>query len=147
VRILIPGLIFFFVSALLYFLVPGVKEQPWTASRIAGLVIAVIGYAFVMIARIQLGRSFSFRLEAKGLVTGGPYSRIRNPIYIFLDVTVFGLILALRLDWLFLLRAVLAFFQARQARKEATLLQEKNISEDVSVIYTDEHATYMWGLL
>jgi protein-S-isoprenylcysteine O-methyltransferase Ste14 len=125
VRILIPGLILSFVAALLYFLVPGVKEQPWTASRIAGLVIAAIGYAFVVIARIQLGSSFSCRLEAKGLVTRGLYSRIRNPIYIFLDVTVLGLILALRLYWLFLLLTVLAFFQARQARKEATLLQEK----------------------
>jgi protein-S-isoprenylcysteine O-methyltransferase Ste14 len=125
VRILIPGLILSFVAALLYFLVPGVKEQPWTASRIAGLVIAAVGYALVVIARIQLGISFSFRPEAKGLVTGGLYSRIRNPIYIFLDATVLGLILALRLYWLFLLLPVLVFFQARQARKEAALLQEK----------------------
>ncbi len=124
-RILIPGLILSFVAALLYFLVPGVKEQPWTPSRIAGLVIAAIGYALVVIARIQLGSSFSFRPEAKGLVTGGLYSRIRNPIYIFLDATVLGLILALRLYWLFLLLPLLVFFQARQARKEAALLQEK----------------------
>ena len=124
-RILIPGLILSFVAALLYFLVPGVKEQPWAASRIAGLVIAAIGYAFVVISRTQLGSSFSFRLEAKGLVTRGLYSRIRNPIYIFLDVTVLGLILALRLYWLFLLLPVLVFFQARQARKGAALLQEK----------------------
>lgn len=124
-RIFIPGLILFLVAALLYFLVPGVKERPWTASRLAGLAIAAIGYALVVAAGIELGSSFSFRAEAKGLVTRGLYSRIRNPIYIFLDVTVIGLILALRLYWLFLLLPVLAFFQARQSRKEAALLEEK----------------------
>ena len=113
------------VVFLLFLLVPGLKDQPWTVSRVTGATLAVIGYAFAVTARIQLGRSFSFRPEAKGLATHGLYSRIRNPMYTFLDVMVFGLILALRLYWLFVLLAVLMFFQVRQAHREANILHDK----------------------
>jgi hypothetical protein len=52
-------------------------------------------------ARLQLGKSFAVTPQAKELVTLGLYSRIPNPIYVFVDVMIFGLILALHLYWLF----------------------------------------------
>jgi protein-S-isoprenylcysteine O-methyltransferase Ste14 len=124
-RTILPAMLLLVVVFLLFLLVPGLKDQPWTVSRVTGATLAVIGYAFAVTARIQLGRSFSFRPEAKGLVTHGLYSRIRNPMYTFLDVMVFGLILALRLYWLFVLVAVLMFFQVRQADREANILHDK----------------------
>ena len=124
-RNILPAIVILLVVFLLYFLVPSLKEQRWTASRIAGAILAVIGYVFVITARIQLGRSFSVRPEARELVTHGLFSRIRNPMYTFLDVMVLGLILALRLYWLFPILVVLLVFQVRQARREAKVLEDK----------------------
>ena len=124
-RNIFPPIVILLVVFLLFFLVPGLRGQPWTASRIAGGILASIGYLFVITARIQLGRSFSVRPEARELVTHGLYSRIRNPMYTFLDAMIFGLILALRLYWLFVILAVLLVFQVRQARREAKVLEEK----------------------
>lgn len=124
-RIPIPAVVIPLIVLLLYVLVPGVRERPWTAVRIAGAILAVIAYAFAAAARIQLGKSFSVRPQAKELVTHGLYSRFRNPMYVFVDLMLFGLILALHLHWLFVIFPVFVLFQARQARREAKVLQEK----------------------
>ncbi len=124
-RILIPAIVIPLIVLLLYLLVPGLKEQPWTALRIGGGILAVIAYFLVLTARMQLGKSFSVRAEAKELVTHGLYARIRNPMYVSVDLMVFGLILALHLYWLLVVFAVFVVFQARQARREAKALQEK----------------------
>ena len=124
-RVYAPAIAIALVVLLLYLFVPGVKEQPWTASRIAGAFLVILGYALVFTARIQLGTSFSVRPEAKELVTNGLYSRIRNPMYVFLDVLLFGLILVLHQYWLFVILAGLAIFQGLQARREAKLLHDK----------------------
>jgi protein-S-isoprenylcysteine O-methyltransferase Ste14 len=120
-----PAVVIAFVVLLLYLFVPGVKEQPWTASRIAGGFLVVFGYVLVITARVQLGTSFSVRPRANELVKHGLYSRIRNPMYVFVDVMLFGLILVLHLYWLFVILAGLAIFQGLQARREAKLLHEK----------------------
>ena len=124
-RVYAPAVVIASVVLLLYLFVPGVKEEPWTASRIAGAFLTVFGYVLVITARVQLGTSFSVRPEARELVTHGLYSRIRNPMYVFLDVLLFGLVLVLRIYWLFLILAGLAISQGLQARREAKLLQEK----------------------
>jgi protein-S-isoprenylcysteine O-methyltransferase Ste14 len=124
-RVYAPAVVIASFVLLLYLFVPGVKEEPWTASRIAGAFLTVFGYVLVITARVQLGTSFSVRPEAKELVTHGLYSRIRNPMYVFVDFMLFGLILVLHLYWLFVILAGLAIFQGLQARREARLLQEK----------------------
>ena len=124
-RVPLPAVVVPLVVVLLYSFVPGVNERPWTAMRIVGAMVAVIAYALVIVARIQLGNSFSLRPQAKELVTHGLYSRIRHPMYVFLDVMLFGLILALELHWLFVLLAGLMVFQAYQAQREAKVLQEE----------------------
>src|ERR1700722_9817874 len=103
----IPAIAVPVVVTLLYLFVPGVKEQPWTALRAAGVLLALGGYVLFVTARLQLGNSFSVTPQAKGLVTAGLYSRIRNPIYVFVDVMILGLILALHLYWLFTLYPLL----------------------------------------
>ena len=124
-RIPIPAIVVPLVVLLLYLFVPGLKERPWTALRIAGAVFAVVGYSMFVIARLQLGKSFAVTPQAKELVTLGLYSRIRNPIYTFVDVMIFGLILALHLYWLFTLFLVLVAMHVFRARREAKVLQER----------------------
>jgi len=124
-RIPIPAIVVPVVVLLLYLFVPGLKERPWTVSRILGAVLAVAGYSLFVTARLQLGKSFAVTPQAKELVTLGLYSRIRNPIYVFVDVMIFGSILALRLYWLFALFPLLVAMHVIRARREGKVLQEK----------------------
>ena len=124
-RVPIPAMIVPVVVLLIYLFVPGLKERPWTVLRIVGVILAVIGYSTFVTARLQLGKSFAVTPQAKELVTVGLYSRIRNPIYVFVDVMLFGLLLALHLYWLFVPFPVLVAMHAVRAHQEAKVLQEK----------------------
>ena len=78
--------------------------SPWVQHRVvfgtmdlitaAGILLASVSFALASLSRVQLGKSFAFAPQAKGLVTHGLYSRIRNPMYLFMDLTVVGLTLA-----------------------------------------------------
>jgi|SRR5579871_3732605 len=124
-RIPIPAVVVPIVILLLYLFVPGLRDQPWTALRILGAVLAIAGYSMFVTARLQLGKSFSVSPQAKELVTGGLYSRIRNPIYVFVDVMIFGSILALHLYWLFAIYPLLVAMHVFRARREGKVLQAK----------------------
>jgi protein-S-isoprenylcysteine O-methyltransferase Ste14 len=124
-RIPIPAIVVPLIVLLLYLLVPGLKERPWTVLRIVGVILAVIGYSTFVTARLQLGKSFAVTPQAKELVSHGLYSRIRNPIYVFVDVMICGLILALHLYWLLALFPILVVMHAFRAHREATVLQDK----------------------
>jgi protein-S-isoprenylcysteine O-methyltransferase Ste14 len=113
------------VVLLLYFFLPGVKEQPWTASRIGGAIVALLGYVLVTIARIQLGNSFSVRPEARELVTGGFYARMRNPTYVFLDITLLSIIFVMGAYWFLIVPAILVVIQVVQSKREAKVLEGK----------------------
>jgi protein-S-isoprenylcysteine O-methyltransferase Ste14 len=97
----------------------------WTAVQTLGLCLAVTGFVLLTVARFQLGNSFSVTPQARGLVTRGIYSRIRNPIYVFGLLFLFGYILLLgRFIWLLAL-VILIALQIWRARKEARVLEEK----------------------
>src|SRR5258708_15977826 len=68
-------------------------SKPWTPTRIAGVVIGLPSLALLVLARIELGSSFSVRPKAHTLVTHGLYSRIRNPIYLFRGFLAPGVLL------------------------------------------------------
>jgi protein-S-isoprenylcysteine O-methyltransferase Ste14 len=124
-KVPIPAIVIPLVALLLYFFVPGVREQPWTILRIAGAMLAATGYVLLIVARLQLGKSFSVSPQAKALVTHGLYSRIRNPIYVFVGVMWLGVVVALRLYWLFVPLFVLLVMQVFRVRREARVLQER----------------------
>jgi len=69
-------------------------HEPWGTQYFIGLGIAVAGFALSIVARVQLGRSFSIRARAKKLVTTGLYSKFRNPIYLFRGIAFVGLFIA-----------------------------------------------------
>lgn len=93
--------------------------------RFFGALVAICGYALFITARLQLGASFSVSPQAKGLVTHGLYSRVRNPIYLFVGVMWLGLIVALHLYWMFVPLLVLLAMQLIRAGREAKVLEER----------------------
>jgi protein-S-isoprenylcysteine O-methyltransferase Ste14 len=93
---------------------------------IAGMIVATAGYALWIVARLQLGKSFTARAEARELVTTGLYSRFRNPIYVFSTMGIFALCLGMR--WYasgIAFLALVSIFQWGRARKEAAILEAK----------------------
>ena len=124
-RIPIPALVVPIVCLLFYLFVPGLRQRPWMAMRLAGAFVAIGGYALFITARLQLGASFSVSPQAKKLVTRGLYSRVRNPIYLFVGVMWLGLIVALHLYWMFAPFLLLLVMQLIRAGREAKVLEER----------------------
>ena len=100
-------------------------DEPWTAMRIAGVIIGLPSLALLVVARIELGGAFSVRPKAQTLVTHGLYSRLRNPIYLFGALTVAALFIYIRQPLGVSLLAVIIPLQMYRARQEAKVLEAK----------------------
>ena len=99
---------------------------PWTLRHIVGLALIALGYAGWLTARLQIREFFTARAEARGLVTTGIYSKIRNPIYVFGLPLFAGVLLYLAQPWWWLLFLVpLILLQLWRARNEARVLDAK----------------------
>jgi len=98
-----------------------------------GVAIALLSLVLLIVARIQLGESFSVRAEAKNLVTSGIYCRIRNPIYVFHILMLAGICLYFSLRWWLLIFLILVPIQIFRARKEEKVLAE---------VFGDEYQRY-----
>ena len=107
----------------------GFRTPDWDGERMiltfAGAAIATISFALVILARVQLGKSFAVTPKAKDLVTHGLYARLQHPMHVFVDFTVCGIALAVRRWYVLLPLAILLFLQTRNARAERKLLLEK----------------------
>jgi protein-S-isoprenylcysteine O-methyltransferase Ste14 len=99
---------------------------PWL--RWLGFVIGLLSVALITWVELELGRQYSPQLQLRQehhLVTSGPYTRIRHPLYLAVDC--FGLSLALiSANWLFAaffaLGLVLLFY--RIPREEQMLIDQ-----------------------
>ena len=98
---------------------------PWNWAHWLGLAIATPAVVLLFMARSELGRSFSVTPQARQLVSHGIYSKIRNPIYVFSAMLIFGFLLALQKPIVFLLLAILIPVQIFRARQESKVLEEK----------------------
>jgi protein-S-isoprenylcysteine O-methyltransferase Ste14 len=85
--------------------------------------LVIVGLPLLVLARTQLGSAFSVAPEAKGLVTHGLYAKIPHPMYVFLDLTLLGVCVALRQAWLLVPWAGIVLLQAWQAGREAKVLE------------------------
>jgi protein-S-isoprenylcysteine O-methyltransferase Ste14 len=95
----------------------------WDVQRCIGTALVVAGLGGIATARYQLGKSFAIKAEAHQLVTGGVYSKIRNPIYVFGIVLLAGIVLAVHRPTLWLLVLAMAVVQTLRARREARVLE------------------------
>jgi protein-S-isoprenylcysteine O-methyltransferase Ste14 len=109
------------------------RHGPWTALRLAGVLLCVIAFGLVTLARYQLGASFSVSAQAQRLVTTGLYARLRNPIYVFAELFLAGPALALQNWWPFVAMLAVIPVQMARARKEAAVLE---------VAFGDEYRSY-----
>jgi protein-S-isoprenylcysteine O-methyltransferase Ste14 len=95
------------------------------AETLTGVVLAAISFALTVLARVQLGKSFAVTPKANDLITHGLYSRLQHPMYVFVDLTLCGIALAVHRWYVLLLLVILVPLQIRNAHIERTLLREK----------------------
>ncbi|HEX9200863.1 MAG TPA: methyltransferase [Acidobacteriaceae bacterium] len=124
------------VIAFVVWLVLHAESVEWTPVKIAGAVIAAVGVVLLIVARLQLGASFSVTAKARKLVTTGLYSKIRNPIYVFAAMFLIGLSIVIGRPWLLLLLVVMVPMQILRARRESQVLHEA---------FGEEYARYKAG--
>jgi protein-S-isoprenylcysteine O-methyltransferase Ste14 len=98
---------------------------PRTTIRYFGLALAIAGFLCWVVARIQLGKSFSIQAKATELVTHGIYSKIRNPVYVFGTVFIVGMILWFGRPMYLLALLIILPMQILRAKKEAQVLEAK----------------------
>jgi protein-S-isoprenylcysteine O-methyltransferase Ste14 len=89
------------------------------------VVIVLPSLALLVLARIELGGSFSVLPEARKLVTQGLYSRIRNPIYVFGTMLITGVFLFINKPSALLLFVVIIPLQIYRARQEQKILEAR----------------------
>jgi protein-S-isoprenylcysteine O-methyltransferase Ste14 len=88
-----------------------ITDDPWLQG--IGLAIFVLGLALAVWARVYLGRNWGMPMSEKAdpeLVTTGPYSTIRHPIYTGIILALAGTTIAVSLYWLLAVILVGAYF-------------------------------------
>ena len=99
-------------------------EVDWNTAKVIGAVLVGISFPLFVLARWQLGSSFSVKAKANRLVTTGLYSRLRNPIYLFGGLFIVGLSLFLSPWGPLVVALVIVPMQVMRARREERVLAE-----------------------
>jgi len=94
----------------------------WSAAKVIGAIVAGAALPLFLLARWQLGASFSVRARAHALVTTGLYARFRNPIYLFGGLVIVGLSLFVSVWGPLVVAALLVPLQMVRARREEQVL-------------------------
>ena len=97
-------------------------EIAWGWPRVIGAAIVGVSFPLFVLARLQLGSSFSVKAKAGHLVTTGLYSRIRNPIYLFGGLVTVGVSLFFSVWGPLLVAAVIVPLQVYRSRREEQVL-------------------------
>jgi protein-S-isoprenylcysteine O-methyltransferase Ste14 len=91
---------------------------------IIGLIIGIPSFALMITSRVHLGKAFSVMPAAKGLVTSGLYSKIRHPLYFFIDFFFLSIIILIGIKWLLFIWLVLIIMQTIQSHREEKVLAD-----------------------
>ena len=98
---------------------------PWTPVRVVGLILSLLAFSLLTVARVHLGSSFSLTPQARQLVTQGIYSRIRHPVYLFSTLGLAGLALYVQMPLLLATLAIVIPVQVMRARAEERVLEDR----------------------
>jgi protein-S-isoprenylcysteine O-methyltransferase Ste14 len=110
-------------AALMLILVLGASSAGFLPRIAMSVVIGVPAFILMIVSRRQLGKSFAVMPTAKSLVTTGLYSRIQHPMYVFLDLFLASVIMALDMPVLLWIWGILVIVQFFQSRREEAVLQ------------------------
>ena len=119
-RLLLWGDVAFYMVVL----AAAIAMAPRTGYWFAGLGLAALAFPLWIVARKQLGASFSFGADARRLVTTGLYARIRHPVYLFGTVAAWSAFLALQVWPLFWAMIALGGITLVRAWREDRVLRE-----------------------
>lgn len=124
-------LIFSLSNELYSYLIPVqyLQSEPFL---IAGLIIVHLALAWVIIAQYQMSTSWRIGIDEINktkLVTNGVFSLSRNPIFLGMIITVFGLFLILPNAMTFFLTATTYLVIQIQIRLEEAFLEKQHGSE------------------
>src|SRR5580704_14852204 len=121
----LPLLVVQSCGAVIFLAVVVLWPGQWNLARWIGLAITVPAAPLFLASRYQLGQSFAVTPQARELVTGGVYSKIRSPMYLFSALLILGLMLTLQKPYLYPILLVLVPKQIVRAHQEAKVLEEK----------------------
>jgi protein-S-isoprenylcysteine O-methyltransferase Ste14 len=96
-----------------------VTDDPWLQG--IGLAIFLLGLALAVWARIYIGRNWGMPMSEKAdpeLVTTGPYSAVRHPIYSGIILAMVGTTVAVSRYWLIAVILLGAYFLYSAAMEE-----------------------------
>ncbi|WP_027055015.1 methyltransferase family protein [Mesorhizobium erdmanii] len=110
-----------FLVVVAMFLTPALQNE--TVQMVA-LGLIFIGMVSSVFCLYWLGRSFSIMATARQLVTSGPYSIVRHPLYICEATFVLGMILSHFSVVMVAIGVVQFILQYRRARNEEAILRE-----------------------
>ena len=112
------------------------NHDPNIVVSIVGICLCALGIGLAIWARIYLGKNWGMPMTLKEhpeLVTSGPYTFVRHPIYTGMLLAMIGSALVDGLSWLIFFILFCAYF-IYSARKE-----EKNMAKQ----FPDEYPAYM----
>lgn len=92
---------------------------------ILGVAIIIPSMILLIVARFQLGSSFSVTAQAKELRTTGLYSIFRHPVYVFAQFMLLGLVLCIKSPMFYLAWGLLLVMQIMRAKREEEVLEAK----------------------
>ena len=109
-------------SATLFLALP--PAPPSESLSILSSLLTITGTAGAIVAIGYLGRSFSIMPQARGLVSRGPYRRIRHPLYLAEQVASLGIMLQYRQPWSLLAFAAGLLLQIPRIHYEEEVLSD-----------------------
>jgi protein-S-isoprenylcysteine O-methyltransferase Ste14 len=99
-------------------------QQLSSVGATASILLIIAGTTFAACSVLTLARSISIMPEARRLVTRGPYSLIRHPLYLGEMAAAAGLAMQYLMPWAVVVLGLHWFFQLERMRNEERVLVE-----------------------